>query len=71
MHSARLESSLFKSLELENNHTHAHARARGHARTHAGGKVTAGQGGGHSYSANPRENSPSAPERENRDVPCC
>lgn len=25
VHSARLESSLFKSLELENNHTHTHA----------------------------------------------
>lgn len=59
-----LESSLFKSLELEKNtHTHTH--------TQAGGKVIASQTRGHSYSANPRENSQRAPERENRDVPCC
>lgn len=32
MHSARLESSLFKSLELENNHTHTRSGTR--ARTH-------------------------------------
>lgn len=60
-----LESSLFKSLELEKK-THTHART-----TQAGGKVIASQTRGHSYSANPRENSLRAPERENRDVPCC
>lgn len=55
-----LESSLFKSLEQEKN-----------TPTQAGGKVIASQTRGHSHSANPRENSQSAPERENRDVPCC
>ena len=54
MSSAWLESSLFKSLELEKN-THTH--------TQAGGKVIASQTRGHSYSANPRENSQRAPER--------
>lgn len=51
-----LESSLFKSLELEKKYTHTHAQA--------GGKVIASQTRGHSYSANPRENSQRAPERE-------
>lgn len=43
VHSARLESSMCKSLELENNLTHTHVHMPAH--THAGGKVTAGHGG--------------------------
>lgn len=45
VHSARLESSLFKSLKLENNLTHTHKRAHRRAHSQAGGKVTAGHGG--------------------------
>ena len=61
----RLDSSVFKSLEFEK------TNKKKHKHTQADGKVIATQTRGHSFSANPRENSQRAQERENRDVPCC